>query len=119
MIETVQHDQNSVWFRLSGKITDEDYELVLVPAITEILDWHSKVHCLMEFSDEYEGYKLGAMWEDTKFGLKNRKDLARVAVVGATGWIEWGAKLGDKLIGGELRTFTTDQAAAAWEWLTS
>ena len=117
MIELVERDGSAVRFRLSGKITDEDYETVLIPTITGILDWHAKVNCAMEFTDEYEGYELGAMWEDTKFGLKHKNDFGRVAVVGASRWIEWGVKIGSKLMDGELRTFPSEEADKGWEWV--
>ena len=117
MIELVERDGSAVRFRLSGKITDEDYETVLIPTITGILDWHAKVNCAMEFTDEYEGYELGAMWEDTKFGLKHKNDFARVGVVGASRWIEWGVKIGNKMMDGELRTFPSEEADKAWAWV--
>ena len=119
MIELVARDGNAVHFRLSGKISDEDYEQVLIPTISGILDWHSKVNSVIEFSDEYEGYELGAMWEDTKFGLKHKDDFARVAVVGASKWIQWGVKIGEKMMDGELHTFPAGESEAGWAWVRS
>ena len=117
MIELVARDGNAVRFRLSGKISDEDYEQVLIPTISGILDWHAKINVMMEFSEEYERYELGGMWEDTKFGLKHKDDFTRVGVVGAPRWMEWGVKIGDKLMDGDLRTFPSDEAEAGWSWV--
>ena len=57
---------------------------------------------LIEFGEEYEKYELGAMWEDTKFGVKHAKDFGKVAVVGAPKWVEWGTKVGNKLTNAKL-----------------
>ena len=117
MMELVGREGNAVRFRLAGTVTDDDYEQVLIPTISAILDWHERVNCVMEFSDEYEGYELGALWEDAKFGLKHKNDFERVGVVGASRWMDWGVRIGDRLMDGELRTFPSEQADAAWTWV--
>ena len=119
MIEVVGREGNAVRFRLAGRISDEDYETVLIPAVNDILKEHEKVNALIEFSEEYEKYELGAMWEDTKFGMRHRNDFGRAAIVGAPRWIRWGANIGDKLMDAELKTFPPEQADKAWSWVSS
>lgn len=118
MIEVVDRKGNAVRLRASGKVSDEDYEKVLVPAIEAVLKENDKVSCQIEFSGEYRGFELGAMWEDAKFGLKHRRDFTRCSVVGAPKWMEWGVKVGDKLTGAKLKTYPSEQAEDAWNWVS-
>lgn len=118
MIEVVGREGNAVRFKLAGRVSDEDYESVLIPAVNDILREHEKVNCMIEFSEEYEKYELGAMWEDAKFGMRHRHDFGRTAVVGAPRCVQWGTRIGDKLMDAELKTFPNTQADEAWGWVS-
>ncbi len=53
-----------------GEVEDDDYEDVLVPAIDDRLSRHDKIRLVFVLGPEFERYEAGALWEDTKLGMK-------------------------------------------------
>jgi hypothetical protein len=120
MLEILSGSEEDVLgLRFTGKLTDEDYEEILAPAMEGLIEKHGKVKVLCYFDEGFEGWEMGAMWADTKFGVKHRKDFARLAVVGGPRWIEWGTKAFAPMMQGEVRTFPVDKLDEAWEWVRS
>ena len=66
--------------RVSGKLTKEAYEK-LVPVVDQQIKEFGKLRILFIMED-FHGWTLGAMWEDTKFDLKHWKDIEKLAIVG-------------------------------------
>jgi hypothetical protein len=118
MIEVVDRTDNAVRMKAAGKLTASDYEQVVIPTVESVLEKNEKVNVQIEFSGDYEGTEIGAMWQDDKFGWKHRKEFGKVSVVGAPKWMEWGAKVGGKLTSADLKTFPGEQADDAWDWVT-
>lgn len=108
---------NILGVRLTGKVTDEDYEKVFIPALEKVLAEHKKMRCIYYMDAEFEGWNLGAMWDDAKFGMKHRNDFEKIAVIGGPKWAEWGTKLAGHMVSGEVKTFPVDQLQAAWDWI--
>lgn len=120
MIETLPESEGDLLgVRFTGKLTDEDYDEVLGPAMEGLIEKHGKVKVLCHFDEEFEGWEMGAMWADAKFGIKHRKDFTKLAVVGGPKWIEWGTKAFAPIVEGAVRTFRPDQLDEAWEWVRS
>ncbi|MCG6877790.1 MAG: STAS/SEC14 domain-containing protein [Deltaproteobacteria bacterium] len=97
------------------KLTKEDYEL-FVPQLEGLMDQEETIRILVEFQD-FQGWTLGALWEDTKFGARHFHDIDRLAVVGDRQW--------EKFLTGFIKPFTTAtvryfdslEKEAAKEWL--
>jgi len=105
-----------VGIKVSGKLTDEDYKGVLIPALERTFEAHGKVRMVLLFED-FHGWDAHAAWEDTVFGIKHRRDFGRFALVGAPDYVEWGMRLFAPIMSGEMRSFPADQATQAWEWI--
>jgi hypothetical protein len=118
MIEVLPESQgNLLGVRAWGKITARDYEEVLIPRLDAVIREHGQVRFLCLIDDDLQGMELGAMWDDTKYGLKHRKDFEKMALVAPARWMEVVMKLFSPLLRGELRTFPRSQLQEAWEWL--
>ena len=112
-----QMPQGAIGVRASGKITDEDYREVLVPALAEALqDENVKLLYVLEkgFS-----YSAGAAWEDTKLWARHLTGWQKVAVVSDADWLEHSIKAFGWLMPGEIRVFDLDDLDDAREWLTA
>ena len=103
--------------RAEGVLTHADYTEIMIPRLEAILAEGVKGRVFFEFGPSFDGWEMRAMWDDAKFGMKHRKDFARLAVVGGPGWVEWATRLGAHLVDAELRTFPEDQRAAALDWV--
>lgn len=118
MIEILpQSEGKTLGVRLTGKVTDEDYEKVFLPVLGDLIKEHGKVRCVYYMDEGFLGWELGAMWGDAKFGLKHKNDFEKIAVIGGPKWAEWGTKITAHLVSAEIKTFKVDQLDEAWSWI--
>ena len=115
---TIQPETNdkTLVVTVSNKLTAEDYETVFMPKLEELLAKHGKIKAVMHADSSFEGWELGAAWDDATFGMKHRNDFEKIALVGMPQWVEWGTKLAEHFISGEIKFFDSAalQEAIAW-----
>jgi SpoIIAA-like len=108
-----------IGFRISGKITRDDYEAIL-PRIEQGAD-AGDVRFLCVIGPDWEGMTGGALWEDVRTGLKyevfHRANWKRTAVVTDLDWIRRTMDLLGWIAPGELKLFSHDQLADAKAWV--
>ena len=51
-------------FTVTGKVTDEDYTAVLMPAIDAAIEAHEHIRVLVRFDAGFQGYSFAAMLDD-------------------------------------------------------
>ena len=107
-----------VGVRATGKLTDQDYQ-VLIPNLEALIKQHGKIRFLCCIDEEFAGMEPGAMWDDAKFFLPHKDDFEKMAIVGGPKWVKLAMKLFAPLMQGEVKTFSGDQLAKAWDWLRS
>jgi hypothetical protein len=118
MIELIpQMPAGTVGIRASGKITDEDYRQVLVPALGEALQ-RGNVKLLYVLEKDFS-YSAGAAWEDTKLWARHLTGWQKVAVASDADWLEHSIKAFGWLMPGEIRVFELDDIDDAQEWLAA
>lgn len=118
MIEQLpQSAGNTLAFRISGKLHDDDYKH-FVPIVDAAVAAHGKVRLLAQFHD-FHGWDLHALWDDTKFATKHCSDVERVAIVGDKKWEEWMAKVCAPFTRAKIQYFDVSESEAAWQWLTA
>lgn len=118
MIEALPRSSGKVLgVRLTGKVTEEEYEKVFLPALDDLIKKHGKIRCLYFIDEGFEGWELLAMRDGAKFGLKHRNDFEKFAVIAGQKWAEWASKIAAHLIPAEMKTYTVDQLEEAWSWL--
>ena len=110
-------DSNVLIVTAKGKITDDDYEDVLIPAMESTLENYDKVRILIHFGDDYEGIEGDAMWEDTKVGLKHFTSFEKCAVVSDVKWLRRSIKTFGFLIPGEVKLFHNEELDDAKTWV--
>lgn len=102
---------------LTGEVTSRDYTNTLVPAIEAALQEHDQVRMLVIVGPDFEGYDLGAAWEDTKLGLSHWRGFDRVAVVTDKAWVKTSARLAAPLMPCPVQVFEMSQLDEARLWL--
>ena len=116
MIESLKESTGRLLgFKMSGKLHDADYQQ-FVPAVEAAIQAHGKVRLLAHFED-FHGWDLHAMWDDTKFATKHCADIERIALVGDKKWEEWMAKICRPFTKARLQYFDAAEIATAWKWL--
>ena len=120
MIELKQvPDSNIITVTAKSKITGDDYEDSIMPAIAAVLEEHDKVRFLYVFGDEYEGFEGDAMWDDAKVGMKDLTHFEKIGIVSDKKWIRRSIKAFGFLIPGEVKLFHNDQLTEAETWIAA
>ena len=120
MLEILPESQQEILMvRATGRLTEKDYQEVLIPRLETLLNEYGKAKFLFFMDEQFQGWELGALWDDAKFGVRHRNDFIKVAVVGGARWVEWGVKLFAPFMEGEVKTFPSDQLPQAVDWIKS
>ena len=110
-----QHGGNALHILATGTLTREDYDK-WIPEIEDILRVRGKVNMLFEMKD-FHGWKVGAAWQDLKFGAKHFRDIERIALLGDKKWQHLMAALCKPFTTAEVRDFTFDEEDEAHRWV--
>ena len=102
--------------KASKTLTTEDYEKIFIPKLEEFLAKHGKIRTVFYMDSSFEGWEMGAMWDDAKFGLKLGSDFEKVALVGSPQWVEWITKLAAHFIPGQVKYFDSTALQEAIQW---
>ncbi len=108
-------DEHIVAFKVSGHLTDDDYQRFL-PRLTTLIHKYAPLSVLLELED-FRGWDLKAAWDDLRFSKQHDKDFERIAIVGAKPWQKWMTALGRAFLSAEIRYFDRDRMQEAWDWL--
>src|ERR1700746_3272354 len=104
---------NVVGIAVSGRLTLQDCQDVLVPAMQKSLKRHEKVRLYYELNSRFPG----AAWDEFELGLEDLSRCERVAIVTDIGWVRLTVKALRFLIPSEIRVFATAQADEGRAWI--
>jgi hypothetical protein len=100
---------------LSDKLEKADFE-AFIPMVEERIRRHGKVRLLVALVD-FRGWTAGAIWEDTKFGLRHFNHVERLAIVGDRKWQEGMALLTKAFTTATVRYFDQADEDEATRWI--
>jgi hypothetical protein len=116
MIETIETKfPKTIGFRLSGKLHDDDYKS-FVPTVESFLAAEGQARLFVQF-DDFHGWDMHAVWDDTKFAIKHYSNFHRIAMVGDRRWEKWMAQVCRPFTKAKVRYFDASQIDDAWTWL--
>jgi hypothetical protein len=119
MIEVISGmPENVVAVAAHGKVSGEDYEKVLVPAVEKKLETHKKIRFFYYLGDDFTGYTAAAVWDDAKLGLRHLISFEKVAVVTDVPWIADMVKLFGFLVPCPVKLFTNQKISEAKTWVS-
>ncbi len=101
----------------NGTLTASDYTETFLPLFEHVKNTHPEVRLLITFAPDFEGFEVGALWEDMKFGVQHANDFHRVAIVGDEKWLEWMTKVSNLITQGEMRHYRMTQLLEALRWI--
>ncbi|CAA0078793.1 Uncharacterised protein [BD1-7 clade bacterium] len=102
----------------SHKLTAIDYKETFEPALQSRINEYGHIDLMFSFTDDFDGFELGAMWEDAKFGLSHRHNFHKIALVGLPNSMRWLTKAGTSMLDFEVKNFEIGQEKEAESWLT-
>ena len=118
MIEIMPESEGNVLaVKATGKLTAADYEDVFIPKLKEVIEEQGKARMVFYLSETFEGWELGAAWDDAKFGTKHMHEFDKIALVGGPKWVQWGTRLSAHFIRGQIKSFPVSEIEPALEWV--
>src|SRR5712691_3409566 len=99
----------------TGKVTKNDCDRVLVPAVQKTLSRHDKIRLYYELSSRFPG----AAWDDLQAAIEPSPQWERIAVVTDVGWVRHTVNALRFVIPGEVRVFPTNQSYQGCAWISS
>ncbi len=115
MHRITQNEGNLITVRVSGKLTQEDYD-ELMPAWEHLIANQGSMRMLLVMED-FHGWKPVAAWDDFRFGTAHGKHIERIAMVGEKKWQEWLAKIGSIFTPERVRYFDLANLDSAERWV--
>jgi hypothetical protein len=116
MIEIIKGlPDNVVGIVARGRVTSEECNDVLRPAMEVSLKRHGKIRLYYEIGCRFPG----AGWDDLDIAIDHLPQWERIAVVTDTGWVRHTVNALRFLIASEVRVFTTLEAAEGRAWIAS
>jgi len=103
------------------RVTAEDYENVLIPAVeaAEASSSDGKVRVLVVLGRDFQEFTAGAAWEDTKLALGRFRRWERIAVVGDAVLLQRAIRVAGWAMPGEIRVFAPGRFNDAHAWVKS
>ena len=118
MIEILPESKGNILaFKATEKLTTKDYEEVFIPKLNELIREYGKIRVILYLADSFKGWEIGAMWDDTKFGIQHRNNFDKFAMVGGPRWVEWVLNISSHFIKGQVKTFEEADYQEALGWL--
>ena len=115
MHEIVSEEGKIVHVRVSGKLTQEDYEK-LIPTWQRVIARAGAMRLLLVMED-FHGWEIGAAWDDLRFEIEHRQSVERVAMVGDKAWEKWMIKIGALFAPDLVKYFDASEIAEAEKWV--
>ena len=118
MIEQKAARGNIFWFRLYGKVTEDDYKNNLMPELERALEQYKKIRLLVQV-EYFGGWTQEGAWEEMKRWPQMSK-VERIAIVADDSWDEWMTmmvKITGFIMGQSVRFFRAGRIEEAWDWL--
>ena len=103
--------------RVSGHLTQADYEDTLSPALEQAFSTSDTLRVLVIIDNDLSGMDAGAVWEDTKLGLAHWRGFDRLAVVTDLGFARVGVRAFAPLMPCPVQVFAHVDIDAARLWL--
>jgi hypothetical protein len=101
-----------------GKVTGEDYENILIPALEEKLKANKRINMLYHLGSNFSDFDLNAMLDDAKIGMKHLSAWDKIALVSDPNMINTFAKFFGYLMTCEIRIYKADEFDQAKKWIS-
>jgi hypothetical protein len=116
MLELIDElPDNVVGIVARGRVTNEECDAVLRPAMERSLKKHHKVRLYYEVASRFPG----AGWDDLNLALSDMPQWERIAVVSDTGWVRHTVNALRFLLASDVRVFTSDEALIGRDWIAA
>jgi len=109
--------ENVLGFTAKGKVSANDYESVIIPAVEAMFSREGRARFLYHLGEDFAGFEAAAAWDDAKLGLRHLAGWERLALVSDVEWIRAALKVFGLAMPGHVRVFHNRELAEATRWV--
>lgn len=107
-----------VGFRATGKVTKEEYDTVLLPAVDRLADATGKINYLFVLDTDISNMTAGAWYDDLKVGLQHLLQWRKMAIVSDQPAVNKVTDISAHIMPGEVKSFKIAELEAAKAWVS-
>jgi len=107
-----------LFLKANGTLTHRDYQNFITPKIEILKKKFGKIHLVLIFDKDFEGWAGMALWDDFLLGIRNWRYFLVIALVGNPSWVKMGFCLFAFFLGRNLKFFDGDQLESGLKNLT-
>lgn len=100
-----------------GKVTAKDYSETIVPELDRALAFSQKIRLLYVLGEQFEGFEVGALFDDFKTNAGHMPYFERIAVVSDRQWVHNAVKLLTIATPCPLKSFNVADRQKAESWV--
>jgi SpoIIAA-like len=112
-------DENVAAFRVTGEVTRENYDDVILPVVDDIKNKYDHFNFLLIIDTSVKNYTTGAWFEDFLMSLKNITRFRRMALVSDSGFVDKLTHFVNVFAPGQYKSFHLNEEAEAMKWISS
>ena len=118
---TIMNDRpdNIVAFRATGKVTEIDYDEVVIPAIEALVKKQGKINFMLVLDTSLSNFSIAALLKDLGVGLKHFTKWHKMAIVSDSEGINTFTDMFSYVAPGEAKGFTPGQLEEASTWVST
>lgn len=109
--------ENVVGFKATGKITKEEFDTVLIPAVDKLADETGKIRYLFVLDTDISNMSAGAWYDDMKVGIKHLLQWKKIAIVTDQPGVNKFTDIAAHVMPGEVRSYKIAELETAKRWL--
>lgn len=118
MIEVISDlPPHVIGFKATGKVTKEDYDKVLIPAVDEQAKMFKQLNFILVLHTDVKNFTLGAWADDAWVGLKHLTHWHRVAIVSHQHLIKNITDFFGHFVPGQYKGFDIAELDQAKKWV--
>jgi hypothetical protein len=106
-----------VGVRASGTVSKEDFDKVLVPALSDLAQRTGKINYLLVLETDISNFTLGAWIDDLKLGVKHFMKWNRIAIVSNQRGVTRFSDMFGLVMPGDARGFPPEELEQAKTWV--
>jgi hypothetical protein len=104
-------------FKVTGAVTGEDYENILIPKVNQVAKDYKKINFLLWLNTDVGNYTIGAWIDDIAVGIKHFTHWHRMAIVSDQSMVKKFTDIFGYLIPGETKGYKSEDLPAALKWI--
>lgn len=108
--------ENVAAFKASGEITQEDFEILVVPHVKAKVNTFDELNFLLYLDTDLDQFTAGAWFQDLLLGLKNITKWNRAAIVTDKTGVQNFTDIFSVLMPGEFKSFPKSDVENALFW---